>query len=318
MKSFGIVLLLIAVTALVAWAFLFEVEETEYVVVTFFGDPWRIIKEPGIRLKWPWPVESVIRIDRRTHITSPEAAEFLTKDKKNVLVSFFVAWSVEDPLQFLKTVNDRLGAESRLQDRIRSEVGTQLSRYGLSELVTLAEIEEGADPAVPGAGEPGPLVQGESRITEMMERITAGTEEYLKKEFGIKLFAVRMKRLNFPSANKNAVFQRMKEERKRIATKYRSEGKEQAAKVRADADLQEALLLNVANRDAEKIRGEADAEATRVYAEAYAKDPEFYEFLRSLEAYEKMLDEKSTIVLPADSPLLDVLNPDPKKGTDDE
>ncbi len=318
MKAIGIVLLLIIVTALASWAFLFQVEETEYVVVTFFGDPWRIIKEPGLQLKWPWPVESVIRIDRRTHITSPEAAEFLTKDKKNVLVSFFVAWSVDDPLQFIKTVNDRLGAESRLQDRIRSEVGTQLSRYDLSELVTLAEIDESADQS---GGEPdglAPMTMGDSRIIEMMDRITDGTEAYLKKEFGIRLFAVRMKRLNFPSANKNAVFQRMKEERKRIATKYRSEGKEQKAKVEADADLQKALLLNVASRDAEKIRGSADAEATRIYAEAYARDPEFYEFLRSLEAYEKMLDEKSTIVLPADSPLLKVLSPYTEKGAGDE
>ena len=119
--------------------------------------------------------------------------------------------------------------------------------------------------------------------------------------------AVRIKRLNFPPQNKQAVFRRMEAERQRIARLYRSEGEEEAEKIRASADREEAVLLNEARRQAEEIRGEADAEATRIYAEAFGQDPEFFEFVRSLEAYQNIIGESSTIVVPSDSELLKVL-----------
>lgn len=324
MKTFIVLVLLLVIGGFVASAFCFQVEESEYAVVTVFGDPRRIIEEPGLRFKWPWPVESVIRIDRRVNITSPDSAEYLTRDKKNVLVSFFVAWKVADPLRFLVTVNDRPGAESRIQDIIRSEVGAKLGNYNLSDLVFVdggtddssgaasgVAAETGAESTASAGDSSSPGTTGESGlIAKIMDDISASVQGPLGKEFGIDVVAVRMKRLNFPRQNKQAVFERMEAERERIAKQYRSEGEEDAMKLKAEADRQQAELINEAKRKAEEIRGRADAEATRIYAEAYGKDPEFYEFLRKLEALEAFLDQGSTVVLPADSPLLDVLKED--------
>jgi modulator of FtsH protease HflC len=293
MKTFITLCLVLVFAGFGATCFFFQVEESEFAVVTFFGNPRDEVEEPGLGFKWPWPVEDVIRIDRRVNITSPEEAEYLTRDKKNVLVSFFVAWKVVKPLKFLVSVHDRVGAESRIQDIIRSEVGARLGHYELSDLLPLAEAAGGEAP--------------ETALPQIMEDITGRVHTLLDQEFGIDVVAVRMRRLNFPKQNKQSVFERMEAERDRIARKYRSEGEEQAERVKADADLQQAELINAAKQWARETEGKADAQAARIYAEAYGKDPEFYTFLRKLEAYEIFLNEKSTIVIPSDSPLLDVL-----------
>jgi membrane protease subunit HflC len=300
MKAFLVLCLILIVVGFGLSSFFFEVKETEYAIVTFFGDPRRIVDEPGLEFKWPWPIESVVRIERRAVVTAPEEAEYLTKDKKNVLVSFFVAWKVTDPLRFLVTVNDVIGAESRIQDIIRSEVGAQLGRYDLVDFVYEASPEA-------GEGDAGGSAPEGSVIAAIMNDVSGRVSGSLKTEFGIDVVAVRMRRLNFPSQNKKAVFERMEAERERIARQLRSEGEEQAEVLKAEADRRQAALINAALLEAEKIKGGADAEAARIYAEAYGQDPEFYEFLRKLEAYESFLNEKATIVIPADSPLLEVL-----------
>ena len=134
----------------------FQVEETEYAIVKLFGNPWRTIDEPGLQIKWPWPVEEVIRIDNRVKVMDiqdatnegiPRESEYLTKDKKNVLVNFFVAWKVKEPLKFLISVNDVIGAESRLGDILRSEMGAELGQYDLSDLVSTGEMEKSDEDA---------------------------------------------------------------------------------------------------------------------------------------------------------------------------
>jgi len=304
MKAFAILCLILIVAGFGISCFFFEVAETEFAIVTFFGDPRRIVEEPGLGFKWPWPIESVVRIERRAIVTAPEEAEYLTKDKKNVLVSFFVAWKVREPLRFLVTVNDVPGAESRIQDIIRSEVGVQLGQYDLVDFV----YEEAAAETATGGGDGGsPAAHEGTVIAAIMDDISGRVSGLLKTEFGIDVVAVRMRRLNFPSQNKAAVFERMEAERERIARQLRSEGEEQAEVLKAEADRQQAAIINAALQEAEEIKGEADAEATRIYAGAYGQDPEFYEFLRKLESYESFLNEKATIIIPADSPLLDVL-----------
>ncbi len=306
MKAFIVTCLLIAAIGYGLTSFFFQVEETEFAIVTFFGNPRDVYEDAGLGFKWPWPVEEVIRIDRRINITSPEENEYLTRDKKNVLVSFFVAWKVKDPEQFLVTVNDRPGAESRIQDIIRSEVGAKLGNYDLDKLLPLTE---GSD-AGGSSGEEGESGSGaadvDSIIPEIMNEITGSVAGMLETEFGIEVIAVRMKRLNFPRQNKQSVFDRMAAERARIAQGYRSEGEELAEKRKAEADRQQATMINEAQLTADEIRGKADAAAARIYADAYNQDPEFYEFLRKLEAYEVFLKQNATVVIPSDSPLLDV------------
>ncbi len=299
MKAFIITCLLVAAVGYGLTSFFFQVEETEFAIVTFFGNPRDVYDDAGLGFKWPWPVEEVIRIDRRINITSPEENEYLTRDKKNVLVSFFVAWKVKDPEQFLVTVNDRPGAESRIQDIIRSEVGAKLGNHDLDRLLPLSE----------GSAENN-AADVDSIIPQIMNEITVSVAGMLETEFGIEVIAVRMKRLNFPRQNKQSVFDRMAAERARIAQGYRSEGEELAEKRKAEADRQQATMINEAQLTADEIRGKADADAARIYAEAYNQDPEFYEFLRKLEAYEVFLKQNATVVIPSDSPLLDVLRED--------
>lgn len=295
MRSVLIVIGVVIVLALVAMAGTFQVQETEYVIVARFGDPRRVIDEAGLHFKWPPPVETLLRIDRRTNVLDPEPGEYLTSDKKNILVSNFLVWSVADPLRYLVSLTDKTSAEARLTDIMRSEVGTTLGAYPLSALVSTEAQDQ--------------------TMADVMRDITRKTAQRASDSFGVHIAAVRIKRLNFPPQNKQAVFRRMEAERQRIARLYRSEGEEEAEKIRAQADREEAVLLNEARRQAEEIRGEADAEATRIYAEAFGQDPEFFEFVRSLEAYENIISESSTIVVPSDAELLRVLQtPTPDGG----
>ncbi|MEW6742670.1 MAG: protease modulator HflC [Planctomycetota bacterium] len=297
----ALVVLVLAIVACV-----FEVPETEYAIVARFGDPRRVITAAGLHLKWPPPIDTLIRIDRRLHVLDPEPSEYLTSEKKNVLVDSFMAWSVADPRKYLVTVTDRAGAEARLTDIMRSDVGSIIGSHPLSVLVS-APGSEGSDwsSAEPARGGEGGT--RELTMEDVMREITSSSDAKARESFGIQVAAVRIKRLNFPLQNKTAVFRRMEAERERIAKQYRSEGEEEKEKLEAKVDLEQAQLINEASRRAEEIRGEADAEATRVYAEAYGEDPLFYEFLRSLEAYQKIIRENSTIVVPNDSPLLKVL-----------
>jgi membrane protease subunit HflC len=142
---------------------------------------------------------------------------------------------------------------------------------------------------------------------ELMESLARHTDRRALEQYGIEVVDVRIKRLNLPEQNKQSVFARMRAERERIARQYRAEGEEQALKIRAEADRQKEEILSAAYRDAEKVRGDGDAQSTRIYGAAYSRDPQFYKMVRTLEAYKKILDDKTTAVLPADSELLRLL-----------
>lgn len=258
----------------------FQVDQTEYVVVTEFGKPVRAIKEPGLYWKLPDPVQSVRRYDNRVMVYLPNQTEFLTKDKKNIVTESYPVWNIKDPVLFMKTVRDTTGARDRLTDIISSELGVAFGQYDLSSLITTEESG--------------------MKLPEMMNRVTQVTNEKVEP-YGMAVVDVRVKVLNFPEKNKLSVFQRMRAEREQIARKYRSEGAEEASKIRAETDKEKQVLLSQAREKAEIIKGEGDAQAIRIYANAYQKGPEFYEFIRSLEAYEKFIDEKTTTILPSDA-----------------
>jgi len=261
----------------------FQVDQTEYVVVTEFGKPVRALKEPGLYWKMPDPIQSVRRYDNRVMVYLPNQTEFLTKDKKNIVTESYPVWRIEDPVLFMKTVRDTAGARDRLTDIISSELGVAFGQYDLSSLITTDESG--------------------MKLPEMMEQV-ARIAKTKVEPYGMKVVDVRIKVLNFPEKNKLSVFQRMRAERERIARKYRSEGAEEASKIRAETDKEKQVLLSQAREKAEIIKGEGDAQAIRVYASAYQKGPEFYQFTRSLEAYEKFVNEKTTTILPSDAKIL--------------
>jgi modulator of FtsH protease HflC len=288
-STYAIVLAAIAVLMLASAAFI--VDETKTAIVTQFGRPVRVVQDAGLNWKLPQPFQAVQMFDKRSLVFDPKPTEFLTNDKKNVVVDAFVVWKIADPVKFLRTVMDRDGAEVRMADIVASELGAALGQYPLHALIST---------------DPDSL-----RVGEIMEGVAGNCRTTAAANFGIDVEDVRMKRLAFPEQNKQSVFDRMRAERERTAKKYRSEGEEEAIKIRAEADRSRQEILSEAYKRAEKIRGEGDAEAMRIYGAAYSTNPSFYEFTRTLESYRKFLDDKTTIVLSSDSDLLKLFD---KKG----
>ncbi|HYC22494.1 MAG TPA: protease modulator HflC [Candidatus Bathyarchaeia archaeon] len=284
MKSRRIVLLLLAVLAVAGVASaLLVVDTTEYAIVTRFGRPVRTYTTPGLRLKAPL-VDQVIRLDARLLLTEPPVAEYLTLDKKNVVARSFLTWRIDDPLRYLQTVLIRDAAEARLAAVTSSELGAALGSMPFDALVS-TDAEK-------------------MRLGAIVDQVESRVRDTAAREYGIRLVSLRLERLSFPQQNEASVFQRMRAERDRIARQFRSEGDEQALKIKAEADRERARLLAEADRKAAEIRGQGEADAARIYADALGADPDFYRFVRTLESYDKIIDSNTTVVLPADSPLM--------------
>jgi membrane protease subunit HflC len=264
---------------------LLTVRETEFVLITEFGRPVRTITDAGLHLKWPHRWATVF--DRRLRVYNPQRSEFLTKDKKNLVIESYVLWQIASPETFVQTVGDDVAAERRLHDIIWAGLAAALGTHDLEEIVS-------------------PLPE-EVRARQMLDELTQRTDAAALEQYGIHVADVRIKRLNLPEQNKQSVFARMRAERERIARQYRAEGEEQALRIRAEADREREEILSVAYKTAEETKGTGDAEAARVYGQAYARNPQLYKMVRTLEAYKKTLDENTTIILSSDSELLRLL-----------
>lgn len=275
----------IAVGLFLVYLSFYATRETEFALVTQFGRPVRTVLNAGLHMKWPF--QSLLRFDRRLRVYNPRPSEFLTRDKKNLVIENYVVWRIEDPDRFLKSVGDTSSAEMRLHDIIWSGLSAALGTLDLESLVST----------------PADRVQ----TAAMLDVLTSSADRMALEQYGIHVVDVRIKRLNLPEQNKQSVFARMRAERERIAMQYRAEGEEQALVIRANADREKEEILSAAYKNAETIRGEGDAEATRIYGQAYSKNPRFYKLVRTLDSYKKVLDDKTTIILNSDSALLKVL-----------
>ncbi len=269
--------LLIVILGIVGYSTAFVVNETEQVIITQFGEFKRSIRKPGLYFKIPL-AQTVVFMEKRIMSSDAPPQRYLTLDKKRLVADPITRWRIADPLTFYKTVHDEAGARARLDDIVLSQMRGEIASHNFGDII------------------------GNARAP-LMQSVAEATESKARKEFGIEIIDVRIKRADLPTEVQESVFSRMRAERERIAKKYRSEGDEEAAKIRADTDKEKTILLAKAYEKAEKLRGEGDAISTKIYAEAYGKDPEFYAFLRSLTAYEKIVSAKSTVVLSSDSPL---------------
>lgn len=277
MRQLNLLAPVVVLLLVVASQTLFTVDETQVALVTELGKFKRSIEEPGLHWKLPF-LEQVHRYDGRLLNYDAAPAEILTRDKKNLVIDNYARWRISDPLRFYQRVGTIAGAQSRLDDIVYSELREELALHDQSEIID----------------------EHRQAIMDAVSRKSAKKA----KEYGIDLIDVRIKRADLPREVEESVYARMASERARIAKRYRSEGAEQAAKIRAQTDKERAILLAEARRDAEMIRGQGDAEAAAIYAAAYEKDPEFYDFVRSLDAYREILEEDTTAVLDAGSPLL--------------
>jgi modulator of FtsH protease HflC len=265
----------------------FTVGAGEFAVVTEFGRPVRVESTPGLKLKLPAPFQTVARFDRRLFALVPTPREFLTLGKKNVIASGFILWRVHDPKKFMQTVFDRVGAESRLGDILFAELGAALGGAPFSAFVSTAP--------------------GEYRAEAILADVTRQYREIAWRDYGIEVVDVRLRRLDFPEQNRASVFARMKSERIRISMQYRSEGEEEGLKIRAAAEKAKSGILGEAYKLSQQVRGEGEARAAKIYAESLTQAPKFYRFVRSIDALKKTVDKETTLVLPVDSELFQLL-----------
>ena len=270
-----------AILVFIGLTYIFIVDETEQVVVLQFGKPVRIITEPGLHIKVPFPIQEKNVFDNRLLEYDSPPEEILSKDKKSLIVDNYVRWQIVDPLQFLKTVQAIPTALSRMDDIVYSELRRELGTHDMVEIIT------------------------ENR-EELMETVTVASNK-ATQDYGIEVVDVRIRRVDLPSQNEESIYARMDAERKRQANKFRSEGEEEAQKIRATTDRDKTIILADAYKQAERIRGEGDAKAVEVYADAYSADPKFYEFVRTLDAYKKIIDDKTMLVLQSSSRLFKLL-----------
>lgn len=254
---------------------LFTVSEIEQVVITQFGDPKRVITEPGLYIKWPEPVQTLRVFDKRLLDYDSTPDPIYTKDKKILELDNYARWRIIDARQFMEALRTVDEALARLDDIIYSELRKELGQHELVEVVA-------------------------TNREAIMELVAQRSDEAARR-YGIEVVDVRIKRADLPEENKTPVYDRMRAERAREAKTYRSEGEEQALKIRAETDLEAAQIGAEAYERAQGIRGEGDAEALRIYAAAYGNAAKFYEFTRTLEAYGKALDSNTVLVQPLDT-----------------
>ena len=269
--------LIFVLLLLFAFSTIIIVDETEQIVILQFGKPIRTITEPGLNWKFPAPFQTSDTFEKRLLEYDVPPEEILSRDKKSLIIDNYVRWKITDPLLFLKTVKAVPTAKTRLDDIVYSELRQELGNHDMVEIIT------------------------ENREI-IMEKVTIASNEETSK-FGIEIIDVRIRRVDLPRENEASIYARMEAERKRQANKFRSEGEEEAQKIRAATDRDKTVLLAEAYKEAQQIRGEGEAKALDIYATSFSKDPGFYEFLKILETYEKIIDEKTTLVLPADSKL---------------
>ena len=275
MKNLSIALILILL--LFGLSTVIIVDETEQIVILQFGKPVRTLKEPGLNWKLPAPLQTSNSFEKRLLEYDVPPEEILSKDKKSLIIDNYVRWRITDPLLFLQTVAAVPTAKTRLDDIVYSELRQELGTHDMVEIIT------------------------ENREL-IMEKVTKASNEETSK-YGIEVIDVRIRRVDLPQENEASIYARMEAERKRQANKFRSEGEEEAQKIRAATDRDKTVILADAYKSAQQIRGEGEAKALDVYASSFSKDPNFYEFVRTLETFEKVIDDKTTLVLPGDSKL---------------
>jgi modulator of FtsH protease HflC len=255
---------------------IYIIREGQQGIVFQFGNPIRVVQEPGLYIRAPF-IQDLVLLDSRILGTEPQTAEYLTLDKKRLLVDHISRWQITDPLLFYRTVRTEPGARARLDQVIAGRLREEIARHNFIDIV-----REKREP--------------------IMEVVTDGAQD-AATSFGITLVDVRIQRIDLPEEVQTSVFARAKAERERIAKRYRAEGEERALEIRASAEKDREIILATAYQQSQVLRGEGDADAARIYAEAFGQDIEFYSLTRRLQVYDNIINSGSTLVLPPSSDL---------------
>jgi membrane protease subunit HflC len=271
----GVIAVLAVIAAIVGYSALFTVYQTRLALVVRLGQPVRVVTEPGLNFKVPL-IDSVIYVDKRILDLENAAQEVIASDQKRLVVDAFARYRIHDALLFYQSVGTIEGANSRLSTLLNAALRRVLGEATLTHVVR----DERA--------------QLMARVREQLDREAAA--------FGITVVDVRIRRADLPAENSQAVYDRMKSERKREATEFRAQGAQRAQEIRARADRDVTVLVAEAQSKGDTMRGEGEAERNRIFAEAFGKDPDFFAFYRSMQAYEAGLRHNDTrMVLKPDS-----------------
>ena len=281
MRFIALILILLAIVAAVIGPQLFfVVDEKQVAIVTRFGEVQKSIKSPGLYVKTPF-IDATTYFDKRLLIFDAPPDSLLTKDKKRLIIDVYARGRIVDPVKFRETVRTEAGGRARAVDIISSELRREIASDNQAEIIT-------------------------TKREDIMNRVRDNVQPKLE-EFGLNIIDVRIKRADFPPEIAESVYARMQAERKRKADKERAEGAQIDAEVRAQVDRDATIIRANAQRTADITRGEGEAQAVQIFADAVSANPEFYSFQRSLDAYRKILEANSTMVLPPDSDLFEFL-----------
>jgi membrane protease subunit HflC len=275
MKLSTFLLSLIIVIGFVAYLSFFTVKEINQAIVLQFGDPKRVIAEPGLQIKIPF-IQNVVFLDRRILSLDPQPEEVIASDQKRLIVDAYARFKIVDPLKFYVSVGDERVARSRLATIINSRLRSVLGKQSLATLLS------------------------EDR-TKQMAIIQEGVNTEAEK-FGITIIDVRIKRADLPQANSEAIYKRMQTEREREAKEFRARGAEMAVTITSTADRKVTVILANAKKQSEIMKGEGDGQRNKIFAVAFGKDPEFFSFYRAMQAYETaLIGGDTSLILSPDS-----------------
>jgi len=304
MRNLVIAGVLVILALIVITQSLFVVQETEQVVVTRFGDVQSVHTSPGLYFKAPF-VDSVINYDRRLLRIDAPPSQFLDRDINILEIDVYGRFRINDPRAFLQTLTTEENARSILAQRINSSLRAEVAERSREEII-------GGDVELDESGEPVTDDEGNSRVqptnsrTELLEDVISAVQVNLAQEdpsFGVEMIDIRIKRADFPQEVAGRIFERMRSDREKISRRLRAEGEEEARTRRAAADRDVEVILAGADRDASRLRGDGEAQAISILAESLNKDPEFFSFRRSLDAYKAFLNQRTTVILSSDAPI---------------
>ncbi len=276
-KQRTVILILMVFLLLILSGAAFTIDEKEQAIITQFGKYVRTIQEPGLHFKFPM-IQKLHLFDKRVLTTDAVAVEYITLDKKRVVVDHVSRWRIEDPLEFYRSVRTEAGALARLEDILVARLRQEIAKHPF-----IGFIREERE--------------------KIVEAVAKDAHEQAKR-FGIQIIDVRIKRADLPREVQASVYARMQAERHRIAKRYRAEGEQRAKEIRAETDKEKEIILAKAYSQQMKLFGEGDGRATEIYITAYEQDMEFYSFLRRLQTYEKLFEGKTTLLLESDAELL--------------
>jgi membrane protease subunit HflC len=304
-----ITIVIIAVVAIIIIASnsFYVVDIKSQCVITQFGRPVKIVKQPGLKIKTPF-IQKVKFFEKRIIEWDGEPSDILTRDKENIGINTWARWKIVDPLKFYTSLGTEDRGQGVLDEVIGSAVKNIVSSYPLNEMLrntnrkleyTTVELEK---------AETDKNVHISNGRSSLVEEINKMADEGLSDRYGMELVDVRIKHINYIPAVIPKIFDRMRSERIRIANKYESEGRREEAEILGYMKKELEKIESEGYKIATETRGEADAEAVKIYAEAYGKDPDFYTFAKTLETYEKTIDENTRLYLSTDSDYYKYIN----------